>query len=137
MCTNPETITASPTIASLDWVTYSAPTLSLLPADDTHVSVAPVTITLTSTVTNSDGTKVVKSGYTVTVSLIRNDCTNANTIGDITELPQSPASEYEFTLAKESYKELEFTMPVISGGLCGDVYFDESDSKFEIIAPTA
>ena len=74
--------------------------MSLLPADDTHVFVNQMTITITSTVKIADGSKVRKSVYTVTVSLLRGDCSNANTIGDITELPQSPASEYVSTLAK-------------------------------------
>ena len=130
-------MTFSPTIESLDWVTYSSPTISLLPADDTHVSVNPVTITITATLTNTDGTTVTDTSLSVTVSLLRSDCDSSNTIGDITELPQSPASEYEFTLAKESYKELEITLPIISGGKCGEAVLEESDSKFEIISPTA
>lgn len=111
--------------------------MSLLPADDTHVSVSPVTITIIYSVTNSNGAVVTNTDYTLTVSLLRLDCDSSKTIGDITELPQSPASLYELTLAKESLNDLEFDAPAISGGKCGDVAFEESDSYFEIIAPTA
>ena len=88
-CTYTETLTFSPDLASISWISVSGRTITVDPFYGSHLHGTSETVTVTSTLDDSVSTS--DSGYTFTVTL-NNPCTSTNL-----SAPSSP-SPYTFDI---------------------------------------